>query len=65
MHQFFQNRYTQLALLTLGLGTLFFLILWLIFTLIGLNDAPLGLVAVASFLGSGVLVSKYLAGRIF
>lgn len=65
MQQFFSNRYVQLAALTLGLGTLFFLILWLIFTLLGYNDAPLGLVAVGSYLGAGVVVAKYLSGRIF
>lgn len=65
MHAFFSNRYVQLALLTLGLGTLFFLIIWLIFSLIGLNDAPMSLVAVASYLGAGVLVAKFFAGRIF
>jgi len=65
MQQFLSNRYTQLTLLTLGLGTLFFLILWLVFTLIGLHDAPLGLVAVACYLGSGALVAKFFADRIF
>lgn len=65
MQSFFSNRYTQLALLTLGIGSLFFLILWLVFTLLGFHDAPLGLVAIASYLGAGVLVSKFFAGRIF
>jgi hypothetical protein len=65
MQQFFSNRYVQLAALTLGLGLLFFLILWLVFTLIGINDAPLGLTALASFLGAGVLVAKFFAGRVF
>ena len=65
MQSFFSNRYTQLALLTLGLGTLIFLVLWLIFSLIGLTDVPLGIVAVASYLGAGVLVARVFAGRIF
>lgn len=65
MQQFFSNRYVQLAMLTLGLGTLFFLILWMIFVLIGFNDAPLGLLAVGSYLGAGALVAKFLAGRVF
>lgn len=65
MQQFFQNRYTQLTLLTLGLGSLFFLILWLIFTLIGIPDVPLSLLAAAAFLGAGVLVAKFFANRIF
>lgn len=65
MQQFFSNRYVQLALLTLGLGTLFFIVIWLIFGLIGLNDAPLGLVAAAAYLGAGVLVAKFFASRIF
>lgn len=65
MQQFFSNRYVQLALLTIGLGSLFWLILWLIFTLIGINDAPTGIVAAASYLGSGALVAKVFADRIF
>lgn len=65
MQQLFSNRYVQLAVLTLGLGLLFFLVLWLIFTLIGFKDAPLGMVALASFLGAGVLVAKVFASRIF
>lgn len=65
MQQLFSNRYVQLALLTLGLGTLFFLVIWLIFGLIGLNDAPLSLVALSAYLGSGVLVAKFFAARIY
>lgn len=65
MQAFLSNRYVQLALLTLGLGSLFFLIIWLIFTLIGLDDAPMSLVAVASYLGAGALVAKFFADRIF
>lgn len=65
MQSFFSNRYTQLALLTLGLGTLFFLILWLVLTLLGLRDTPVTLLAVASYLGASVLVTKLFANRIF
>jgi hypothetical protein len=65
MQSFFSNRYTQLTLLTLGLGTLLFLILWLIVTLIGFDDAPLGLMAVGSYLAASVFVAKIFAGRIF
>lgn len=65
MQQFFSNRYTQLALLALGLGTLFFFVFWLVFSLIGIKDAPLGLLATASYLGAGVVVAKFLAGRVF
>lgn len=65
MQAFLSNRYVQLALLTLGLGSLFFLVIWLIFTLIGLNDAPMGLVAVGAYLGAGALVAKFFADRIF
>lgn len=65
MQQFFTNRYTQLALLTLGLGTLLFLVFWLILTLIGVTDASLGMVAVGAYLGAGAFVAKFLAGRVF
>ena len=55
----------QLALLTLGLGTLFFFIFWLVFSLIGIKDTPFGLLATGAYLGAGALVAKFFASRVF
>lgn len=63
--QFFQNRYVQLGLLTLGLGLLFWALFWLILAALGLQDFPVVLQATAAFLGAGVLVAKFFASRIF
>ncbi len=65
MQQFFENRYVQLGLLTLGLGLLFWAIIWLILRALGLGDFPMALQVSVSFLGAGLLVYKFFAGRIF
>ena len=63
--EFLNNRYVQLALLTLGLGLLFWAIFWLVLLALGIRDFPIFLEFMASFLGAGVLVAKFFAGRIF
>ena len=63
--EFFNNRYVQLGLLTLGLGFLFWVIIWLILRALGLQDFPAVLQVSVSFLGAGLLVYKFFAGRIF
>lgn len=63
--EFLNNRYVQLALLTLGIGLVLWALFWLILTILGLDDFPLMLQLAVAFLGSGLLVSKFFAGRIF
>lgn len=65
MQQFFNNRYTRLAALVLGLGTVVFLILWLVARAVGLQDFPPILIALVAFLGVGALVYKFIAHRVF
>jgi hypothetical protein len=65
MQQFFNNRYVQLAGLTIGIGILFFALIWLICMAIGLKDFPIALQLTVAFLASGVVVYKFFAGRIF
>lgn len=60
-----QNRYVQLAVLTLGLGLLFWIILWLVLMALNLRDFPVGLQLAIAFLGAGVLVAQVFARRIF
>lgn len=54
-----------MILLTLGLGLLFWAIFWLGLRALGLNDFPVMLQLAVAFLGSGLLVAKYFANRIF
>ena len=63
--QFFHNRYAQLAVLTLGIGLVFWVLLWLILMALGVDGFPVFLQVAASFLGAGVLVAKVFAGRVF
>lgn len=65
MQQFLNNRYVRLSLLTLGLGTLFYLIIWLIVGLLGMNDFPHAFIFLLSGLGAGLLVYKVFASRVF
>ena len=64
MEQFFNNRYVQLAGLTLGLSALFFGVIWLIVTTIGHIDFPVPLEAVLAVLGAGAVVYKFFAQRV-
>ena len=52
-------------MLTLGLGLLFWAILWLIFFALGVKDFPVLLEVAVSFLGAGLLVAKFFASRVF
>jgi hypothetical protein len=63
--EFLNNRYVQLGLLTLGLGLLFWVIFWLVLGALGLHDFPVMLQLMAAFLGAGLIVAKFFAGRIF
>jgi len=63
--EFFNNRYFQLGLLTLGLGLLFWALFWLVLMLVGLSDFPVAIQLTISFLGAGVLVYKFFSDRIF
>lgn len=63
--EIFNNRYVQLGLLTLGLGLLFWAIIWLVLRALGLQEFPTVLQVSVSFLGAGLLVYKFFAGRIF
>lgn len=63
--EFLNNRYVQLALLTLGLGLLFWAVFWLALRALGVNDFPVMLQLAVAFLGSGLIVAKFLAGRVY
>jgi uncharacterized membrane protein len=63
--QFLENRYVQLALLTLGIGLVLWILFWLVLRALGLQDFPVMLQVTASFLAAGLLVARYLARRVF
>lgn len=63
--QVFENRYVQLSLLTIGIGLVFWAIIWIILGAVGIHDFPVGLQLAASFLGAGLIVYKYLSDRVF
>lgn len=65
MQQFFNNRYVQLAGLTLGIWALFFAVIWIFCLTVGLQDFPVFLQAILALLGAGVVVYKFLSQRIF
>lgn len=65
MQQFFNNKYIRLGALTLGIGLLLWAFVWLFCMVAGLQEFPLALQAVLSFLAAGVLVYKFLANRVF
>lgn len=64
MQQFFENRYVQLTILTLAIGTAIWAIFWLILFLLNIKGFPILLQMTVGYLGAGVLVAKYLAGRV-
>jgi hypothetical protein len=63
MNQFIANRYVQLAGLILGLGILFYLFVWVVFSLLGVQ-IPWFVPFIMSFGASTWLVWKFLANRI-
>jgi hypothetical protein len=65
MQQFFNNKYVQLAGLTIGIGLLFFVILWLAASLFGMNEFPIALEALLALLAAGAVVYKFFSQRIF
>lgn len=64
MQQFLNNRYVQLAGLTLGIGVLLWAVIWLFCTVTGLNDFPIGLQIMLAVLGAGLVVYKFFSQRI-
>lgn len=64
MQQFFNNRYVQLTGLTIGLSLVFFLLIWFVAQMIGLQDFPVMLEVMLSVLGAGILVYKVFSERI-
>lgn len=64
MNEFFSNRYVQLGLLTLFLAALIYTIVYIVFSLIGLNEFPQFLRIVISVLGASLLVYKFFSQRI-
>lgn len=64
MQQFFENRYVQLALLTLVIGTAFWALFWLVLFVLNIHDFPLMLQVAVGYLGAGIIVAKYLSNRI-
>ena len=65
MQQFLNNRYTKLAGLTIGLSILLYLVIWVFFKIIKLDDFPVFLQAILAVLGAGTVVYKFLFQRIF
>lgn len=63
--EYLNNRYVQLALLTLGVGLVFWAVFWLVLRSVGVTDFPVLLQMAVAFLGSGLIVAKFLAGRVF
>lgn len=65
MQQFLNNRYVRLALLTFGIGLVFFLMIWLITVLVPqLKGFPIFLQLSLAFLAAGVLVYKFFSQRV-
>jgi hypothetical protein len=62
---FLDNRYTRLALLTLGLGLLLWAIFWFVLSALGIRGFPVTLQLIAAFLGAGLVVYRYLSQRVF
>lgn len=58
------NRYVRLGLLVLGLALLLWAALWLALMAVGADDFSASLQAVVAFLGAGVIVGKFFAGRV-
>lgn len=63
--EYLGNRYVRLALLTVGLGLLFWILFWLILKALGISDFPVTLQLAVAFLGAGLLVAKFFAARVF
>lgn len=62
---FLDNRYTRLALLTVGLGLLLWALFWFVLMALGVQGFPVGLQIAAAFLGAGLLVYRFLSHRVF
>ena len=63
MNEFMNNRYVQLAGLMLGLGTMFYLLLWILLSVTRL-DIPWFVPVIISFGGAIWLVWKFFAYKI-
>lgn len=58
-----QNRYVKLTLLTIGLAAIFYIVLYLLFMMLGLN-LPAGLQLMVAVLAAGYIVYQYFSQRI-
>jgi|GEM_PF-3734135 len=66
IQSFLENRYTKLSALTLGLALIFFILMKIIFFVVGFDKISQEnqLMMFISLLGSGLLVSTYLAQKV-
>lgn len=63
MNQFMNNRYVQIAGLIIGLGIMFYLILWIVLSVTGI-EIPSFVPFIMAFGGSIWLVWKFFAYKI-
>jgi len=63
MNEFINNRYVQLASLVVGIGILFYLLVWILFRALGV-ELPWFVPFIMSFGSSTYLVWRYLAYKI-
>ena len=64
MNEFLTNRYVRLGLLTLLIAALIYTIIFIVLSLVGMNDFPQFIRITISVLGAGLLVYKFLADKI-
>lgn len=60
----FNNRYTKLALLTLAIATLIYILVWVVGYFTGVK-LPGGLTTTLSLLGAGYLVYTFFASHVY
>lgn len=64
MNEFLNNRYVQLSLLTALIALFIYALIWIILSLVGLDEFPQFLRITISVLGAGLLVYKFFEQRI-
>lgn len=65
LQEIITSRWAKLTLLGLGLGTLLWVIFWLVLRAMGINDFPMLLQIAVAYLSAGLLITRYLSQRIF
>lgn len=60
----FSNRYLRLTLLWVALSTLLYLILWLILSVMGVEDFPISMQIFLVGLAAGYLIYRFFADHI-